>query len=664
MHISEIIKKFLDNSLESALQSIELLSSINTEKGIKKIFQNLEKEIHFALNASEKDLKNHYINIGKLLFENKLSFITIMNIIEKFKSEMEYAISHNIVKYNDNEFSSRLNTIIQGISYAYFLETLNKITANLNKEELSIEIDINAHKNWYKKLLKSITQDTEKSLLIYEKSDYFKWINSLDFKLLTKACDPNTKNEIIFLGEKTFEIAREIVFYKEKGDYKNAYQFLIYLDQQMNIIYNILKNILIKFMESKDDYFFSLFSDLILFRKDFTFFLIFTIKKSVKTIHKKDIQKAFFNIFKLTKEKIKEMGNDFVGIINDSKEMKFIISYNKEFNHEEIFNMIVKIIEDYKKEELILNIPDLIVRSTNTEIFSGLNPDILKKIAYIMTKDIKEIPYYHFKKEESKNLIKKAKKQIKINKEIINAIKNETIEIFFQPIVHIHNNKKEIVYSEALSRLISKNEKIDMQEFVDYIVEENLGDDFDKIVYKKLSKMAQEISRYIKGVSVNIIPTSFLNKEVIDLLVFTIEKFKKFNLFLVLEITEYNLFEYYGLIKKLKNTYPETLKIAIDDFGSGYSSFSTLIKLSKENLLDVIKIDGSITKNILNDELNLEILKMSIEIAKKLNKKIVIEYVENKQIEEKIKEICNDFYAQGYLFSEAVPIEKIKEIKF
>ena len=544
-------------------------------------------------------------------------------------------------------------------------KTANDIMETIKKENITFEIDINAYKTWYEKFLTGILNDTiDKTILIYEGTECFKWINSLDFKLLTKACHIQTKSEIMLLTQKIFEIAREIVYYKEKKDFLNSYNFLILLDNKINILNNLLKNISIEFINSKTEYFFSLFADMILFKKEFTYFLIFSIRPSAKIIHKKDIYKAFLNIFKLTKEKVKNMNYDFTGIIDDNHSINFIISYKEKKEIENIFNFIVEIIEKYKNKELILNIPEFYLRATDTEMFSGLNADTLKKIAFIMTKEMLNTPYYHFKKNESENIIKKAKKQIKINKEIQKAIENEEIELFFQPIVHVRENKKELEYCEILSRLNFKNEKIDMQQFIDYVVEENFTDDFDKMVFKKLALLTEEISQTLKGVSVNIFPTSFVNKDIVDLLMITLENFKKQNLFFILEITEYNLFEYYAIVKKLKKEYPDTLKIAIDDFGSGYSSFSTLIKLSKENLLDIIKIDGSISKEILNDELSFEILKMSLEIADKLNKKVIIEYVENKKIEDKIKTISNDFYGQGFLYSKALPFEKIKEIKF
>ena len=665
MEISIIIKQFFTHYFEDTIQNIEIISSIRSEDEINTILEKIDKEINFALNATIDELSEHYNNLGKFLYKNKISHIILMNVLEKLKNEITYAINHKNINYNENEFLTKIDNIIQNISKGYFHDTIKDILNIIKKESVFFEIDINSYKNWYEKFLNNILNDTNnKVILIYEESECFKWINSLDFKLLTKASNINTKTEIMLITEKIFEIAREIVLYKQKNNYKNAYSFLILLDQKINILNNLLKNISLKFINEKTKYFFDLFADLILFKKDFTFFLIFSIKPSTKIIHKKDINKAFLNIFKLIKQKVINLEYDFTGIIDNTNSIHFIISYKEKKQIKEIFNYIIKIVENYKNKELILNIPEFYLRAVDTEMFSGLNADTLKKIAFVMTKEMLDIPYYHFKKNESKNLISKAKKLIKINNEIQKALKNKKIDLFFQPIVHITNNKTSLEYCEALSRINFKNEKIDMQQFVDYVVEENFTDDFDKIVFEKLNILTPDIAKYLKGVSVNIFPTSFLNADVIDLLRLTLEKFKKYNLKFILEITEYYLFEYYLIIKKLRNEYPQTLKIAIDDFGSGYSSFSTLIKLSKNNLLDIIKIDGSITKEILNNELSFDILKMSVEIVKKLNKKVIIEYVENEKIKEKIRKITNDFYAQGFLYSKALPLEQIKEIKF
>ena len=88
-------------------------------------------------------------------------------------------------------------------------------------------------------------------------------------------------------------------------------------------------------------------------------------------------------------------------------------------------------------------------------------------------------------------------------------------------------------------------------------------------------------------------------------------------------------------------------KIAIDDFGTGYSNFEYLLKLEA----DIIKIDGSLIKNIDTDINNYNVVESIVSFAKKNNIKIVAEFVSSQKIQDKI--ILLDIeYSQGYLISE------------
>lgn len=68
-------------------------------------------------------------------------------------------------------------------------------------------------------------------------------------------------------------------------------------------------------------------------------------------------------------------------------------------------------------------------------------------------------------------------------------------------------------------------------------------------------------------------------------------------------------------------------KIAIDDFGSGYSNFAYLIKLKA----DYIKIDGSLIKDFITDTNYFNIVKTILEFAKLQNIKTVAEFVSQKR---------------------------------
>ncbi|MFX4277849.1 EAL domain-containing protein, partial [Aliarcobacter butzleri] len=97
----------------------------------------------------------------------------------------------------------------------------------------------------------------------------------------------------------------------------------------------------------------------------------------------------------------------------------------------------------------------------------------------------------------------------------------------------------------------------------------------------------------------------------------------------------------------IKNAKKLGCKITIDDFGTGYSNFEYTIKLD----IDIIKIDGSLIKNIHLDK-NLELtVETIVTFAKALNIKTVAEFVHNEEVYECVKNLGID-YSQGYYLHE------------
>jgi diguanylate cyclase (GGDEF)-like protein/PAS domain S-box-containing protein len=93
---------------------------------------------------------------------------------------------------------------------------------------------------------------------------------------------------------------------------------------------------------------------------------------------------------------------------------------------------------------------------------------------------------------------------------------------------------------------------------------------------------------------------------------------------------------------------------ALDDFGSGLSSFAYLKQLA----VDFLKIDGVFVKDVVDDPINLAMVKSINDIGKVMGKRTIAEFVENDDILQKLHEVGVD-YAQGYRIGRPTPLERL-----
>ncbi|MFO7529323.1 MAG: EAL domain-containing protein [Marinobacter sp.] len=110
---------------------------------------------------------------------------------------------------------------------------------------------------------------------------------------------------------------------------------------------------------------------------------------------------------------------------------------------------------------------------------------------------------------------------------------------------------------------------------------------------------------------------------------------------LIFEITETESIQDYSKVKQfVEGVRARNSKIAIDDFGSGYSNDSYLIEIQP----DLIKVDGSIISRILDDEKSRLITESIVEFAHKIDAKVVAEFVCNEEIADVLRDMNVDFF--------------------
>lgn len=120
---------------------------------------------------------------------------------------------------------------------------------------------------------------------------------------------------------------------------------------------------------------------------------------------------------------------------------------------------------------------------------------------------------------------------------------------------------------------------------------------------------------------------------------------------IVIEVLEDEEFRDIELLKQfIVRAKQHGVKIAIDDFGAGYSN---LLEIGSINP-DYIKVDGGIIRRIDSDEMHRKIIDIIVLIGQQLNTDIIAEFVENAKIQQLVQD-KGIRYSQGYYFAKPVP---------
>jgi diguanylate cyclase (GGDEF)-like protein/PAS domain S-box-containing protein len=190
----------------------------------------------------------------------------------------------------------------------------------------------------------------------------------------------------------------------------------------------------------------------------------------------------------------------------------------------------------------------------------------------------------------------------------------------------------------------------------------NLAAAVDRWVISKLFEWIAETPDFIKELSICSINLSGLSLSDETMLSFISNQFSKWEIpthKICFEITETaaiaNLTYAAKFIGQLRD---QGCLFSLDDFGSGLSSFAYLKNLP----VDFIKIDGLFVKDIMDDKVDLAMVKSINDVGHVMNKKTIAEFVENEQIFNFLNVLGVDF-AQGYGIGKPMPLEKLQDIK-
>lgn len=240
--------------------------------------------------------------------------------------------------------------------------------------------------------------------------------------------------------------------------------------------------------------------------------------------------------------------------------------------------------------------------------------------------------------------------------EFSEAISNHKIGVAYQNIVNSLDEQRSSV--ELLIRWKKEDGTfISPNTFIPIIENTELIQDLTKYVITCAIRFVQENNMDDLTVSINFAKMDFENDS-IDFLIASIEKAGVNPSRIQVEVVERDLADIKNLETQINKLRMHSIRIALDDFGTDYSSYQFLSEL----MLDTVKLDKSLIYNIHHNQRSERLIRSIVDFCKDCGIKTVAEGIETEEIASVCKEIGID-YLQGYYYHkpELFIVEQVEE---
>ncbi|EAR09708.1 EAL domain-containing protein [Reinekea blandensis] len=256
-----------------------------------------------------------------------------------------------------------------------------------------------------------------------------------------------------------------------------------------------------------------------------------------------------------------------------------------------------------------------------------------------------------FVMEYSPSIVQIADVRIRMMQQLHADIEAKRLSVVFQPKVELETRKP--VGCEALARWSFEEKPVPPDSFINIAQNAGFIDQLDLCIAEQVlekTHLLNELGHKIT-VSLNMSPSEVGDRKFESQF---LDKVTQTNLEidrLEVEITEEEPvrdYEYLSeFLEKLQNA---GLRIALDDFGKGYSSLMHITKLT----VDVIKVDREFVNDFLHNRSSAMAIELSVALAERLGLELIAEGIETEEQETKLKELGVRF-GQGYFYAKPMP---------
>jgi len=222
------------------------------------------------------------------------------------------------------------------------------------------------------------------------------------------------------------------------------------------------------------------------------------------------------------------------------------------------------------------------------------------------------------------------------------ALENNRIVPFFQPIVNIETGR--IEKYECLVRIVDRNGKVYEPKFFLSVAQRNQL--YTEVTKTMIKKCFEIFSKLDSDFSINLSYQDLTSEDCLSTIFFYLAQYPHTATRCIFEIVEETAIQDFLVVENfIKKAKQYGARMALDDFGSGYSNFEYLVKLP----FDYIKIDGTLIERLPDDPRYQAVVENIVNFSKKIGSKTVAEYVSSEKIHKHIKN-SQIHYGQGFYY--------------
>ena len=317
---------------------------------------------------------------------------------------------------------------------------------------------------------------------------------------------------------------------------------------------------------------------------------------------------------------------------------EFALMIERNLDYYELKEYLTELYKKIENINIVYQNSKIITSLTLAASVSDSYENIFSKVSMALKyAKVNKLPFWIY--EDRMRFENEYEQNLDISNRVRHAVQNSKIVPYYQAI--IDNKTGEIHKYECLARLMDENDNIIAPDlFIPIAKRIKVYNLVTKTIVNKSFETFKDTDYEF---SINLSIDDVMNTDIFD---FLIEKLKNSacSKRVIFELVESEAIQDFDkVIRFINEAKRHGAKIAIDDFGDGYSNFSYLTKMD----VDYLKIDGSLIKDIDVDKNSHLVVETIVDFANKLGIKVIAEYVHSSTVMDKVKEMGIEF-SQGF----------------